>query len=70
MPRGPGITLAVCEDLFHWKRLGLATLEPYRGIDFVNVENKDVRVFPGSLPNHCGKIQMAILLDRSAGALV
>lgn len=32
-PIGPRIALAVSEDLFHWKRLGLATFEDYRGID-------------------------------------
>jgi beta-1,2-mannobiose phosphorylase / 1,2-beta-oligomannan phosphorylase len=60
-PDGPRIALAVSEDLFHWKRLGLATFEPYRGIDFVNVDNKDASVFPVAIPNHCGKMQMAIL---------
>jgi beta-1,2-mannobiose phosphorylase / 1,2-beta-oligomannan phosphorylase len=31
---GPRIALAVSEDLFHWKRLGLASFEQYDGIDF------------------------------------
>ena len=35
---GPRIALAVSEDLFHWKRLGLATFAPYHGIDFVHVD--------------------------------
>jgi predicted GH43/DUF377 family glycosyl hydrolase len=35
---GPRIALAVSEDLFHWKRLGLATFAPYQGIDFVHVD--------------------------------
>jgi len=35
------IALAISEDLFHWKRLGLAIFEPFRGIDFVHVDNKD-----------------------------
>ena len=58
---GPRIALAVSEDLFHWKRLGLAKFEPYRGIDFANVDNKDASVFPVAIPNHCGKMQMAML---------
>ena len=33
-PIGPRIALAVSEDLLHWERLGLATFEPYHGIDF------------------------------------
>ncbi|BBO33419.1 glycosidase [Lacipirellula parvula] len=60
-PIGPRIALAVSEDLFHWKRLGLATFEAYRGIDFAHVDNKDASVFPVAIPNHAGKMQMAIL---------
>jgi predicted GH43/DUF377 family glycosyl hydrolase len=60
-PNGPQIALAVSEDLFHWKRLGLATFAPYRGIDFVHVDNKDASLFPLAIPNHAGKMQMAIL---------
>ena len=60
-PVGPRIALAVSEDLLHWKRLGLATFAPYRGIDFVNVDNKDASVFPVAVPNHAGKMQLAML---------
>ena len=60
-PNGPRIALAVSEDLFHWKRLGLATFAPYNGIDFVHVDNKDASFFPVAIPNHAGKLQMAIL---------
>jgi predicted GH43/DUF377 family glycosyl hydrolase len=60
-PNGPRIVLAVSEDLLHWKRLGLATFEPYRGIDFVPVDNKDASIFPVAILNHCGKMQTAIL---------
>ena len=60
-PIGPRIALAVSEDLFHWKRLGLATFDPYHGIDFVHVDNKDATVFPVAIPNHSGKMQLAIL---------
>ncbi len=60
-PIGPRIALAVSEDLIHWKRLGLATFEPYDGIDFVNVDNKDASLFPVAIPNHAGKMQLALL---------
>jgi predicted GH43/DUF377 family glycosyl hydrolase len=60
-PKGPRIALSISKDLFHWKRLGLATFEPYNGIDFVNVDNKDSVLFPVAVPNHAGKLQMAIL---------
>lgn len=58
---GPRIALAISEDLFHWNRVGLATFAPYRGIDFVHVDNKDASVFPTAIPNHCGKMQLAML---------
>jgi predicted GH43/DUF377 family glycosyl hydrolase len=58
---GPRIAVAVSEDLFHWTRLGLARFAPYHGIDFVHVDNKDASLFPVAIPNHAGKMQMAIL---------
>ncbi|MFH0907826.1 MAG: glycosidase [bacterium] len=60
-PLGPRIALAVSEDLFHWKRLGLVTFEPFQGIDFVHVDNKDASLFPVAIPNHAGKMQLALL---------
>ncbi len=59
--RGPRIALAMSEDLLHWVRIGLATFEPYEGIDFVHVDNKDASIFPVAIPNHCGKMQFALL---------
>jgi predicted GH43/DUF377 family glycosyl hydrolase len=58
---GPRIALAVSQDLFHWSRLGLATFEPYRGIDFVHTDNKDASLFPVAIPNHRGKLQLAMI---------
>ncbi|MBK7586132.1 MAG: glycosidase [Myxococcales bacterium] len=60
-PVGPRLALAESEDLIHWKRLGLAAFAPYRGIDFVHVDNKDASVFPVAVPNHAGKLQLGIL---------
>ena len=60
-PIGPRIALAVSEDLFRWKRLGLATFDPYHGIEFGDVDNKDACLFPVAIPNHAGKMQLAIL---------
>jgi predicted GH43/DUF377 family glycosyl hydrolase len=60
-PVGPRIAIAVSEDLFRWTRLELATFAPYRGIDFVDVDNKDASVFPVAVPNHAGKMQLALL---------
>ncbi len=60
-PNGPRIALAISEDLFHWRRLGLATFRPYRGIDFEGVDNKDASVFPVAIPDPSGQLSMAIL---------
>ena len=58
---GPRIAFAVSKDLFDWKRMGLATFAPYRGIDFVHVANKDASLFPVAIANHAGKMQLALL---------
>ena len=60
-PNGPRIALAISKDLFHWERLGLARYSPFEGIDFVHVDDKDASLFPIAIPNHAGKMQMAIL---------
>jgi len=58
---GPRIALAMSEDLFHWKRVGLARFAPFNGIDFVHVDDKDASIFPVAIPNHAGKMQLAML---------
>ena len=59
--RGPRIALAISEDLFHWKRLGLAKFGPYQGIEFDDVDDKDSSLFPVAIPNPSGHPEMAIL---------
>ena len=59
--RGPRLALAVSEDLFHWKRLGLANFGPYQGIEFAGVDDKDASLFPVAIPNPSGHPQLAIL---------
>ena len=59
--KGPRIALAVSEDLFHWRRLGLARFRPYHGIDFDDVDNKDASVFPVAVPDPSGQPALAIL---------
>lgn len=58
---GPRIALAISEDLFHWRRMGLATFRPYDGIEFDGVDNKDASVFPIAIPDPTGKPALAIL---------
>ena len=58
---GPRIAIAISEDLFHWRRLGLATFRPYRGIAFDGVDNKDASVFPVPIPDSSGHPAMAMI---------
>ena len=59
--RGPRIALAMSEDLFHWDRLGLATFQPYEGVDFNDVANKDALLFPVAIPDPDGRLSMALI---------
>lgn len=59
--RGPRIAFANSEDLIHWRRLGLATFEPFEGIQIDDVDNKDASVFPVAVPDPSGKPALAIL---------
>jgi predicted GH43/DUF377 family glycosyl hydrolase len=58
---GPRIALAVSEDLFRWRRLGLATFASSDGIDFDNVDDKDASLFPAIIPDPFGQPGLAML---------
>ena len=58
---GPRIALALSEDLFHWRRRGLASFGPYQGIEFGEVDNKDASFFPVAIPNPSGQPELGIL---------
>ena len=60
-PDGPRIALAISEDLLRWQRLGLATFQPYEGIEFAGVDNKDASIFPVAIRDPSGQPSMAIL---------
>lgn len=60
-PRGPRIAMALSEDLFRWKRLGLATFAPYHSIELDNVDDKDASLFPVAVPNPSGNPELAML---------
>jgi predicted GH43/DUF377 family glycosyl hydrolase len=59
--QGPRIALASSEDLFHWKRLGLVTFDPYGKIEFDGIDNKDASVFPIAIPDPSGEPALALL---------
>ncbi len=59
--QGPRIALAVSEDLFHWRRLGLAKFGPCQGVAFAGVDDKDASVFPVAIPNPSGNAELALV---------
>lgn len=60
-PEGPRIALAMSKDLLKWERLGLATFQPYEGIHFNGIDNKDACMFPVAIPNPTRHKELAIL---------
>ena len=60
-PQGPRIAFATSEDLIHWKRIGLATFEPYGSIEFDGVDNKDSALFPSPISDPSGTPALALL---------
>ena len=60
-PQGPRIALALSEDLFHWKRLGLATYAHWHGIELGNVDDKDASLFPVAIPDSSGHLELGML---------
>jgi len=60
-PHGPRIALAISEDLFHWRRLGLATFGRYHGVEIGDVDDKDGGLFPFAIPNPSGHPELAML---------
>src|SRR5580700_661081 len=60
-PQGPRIAFALSADLFHWRRLGLATYGRYRGVEIGDVDDKDGSIFPVAIPNPSGHSELAML---------
>ncbi len=52
---GPRIATAVSDDLFHWRRLGLATFHPFPGLPFDRADDKDASIFPELIPDPLGQ---------------
>ena len=59
--QGPRIAMAESEDLFHWKRLGLATYAHWQGIELADIDDKDASLFPVAIPNSAGKLELGML---------
>jgi predicted GH43/DUF377 family glycosyl hydrolase len=58
---GPRIALAVSDDLFHWRRLGLLQYAETCGTQFGDYGNKDGMLFPDVVQDLSGKPALAIL---------
>jgi beta-1,2-mannobiose phosphorylase / 1,2-beta-oligomannan phosphorylase len=52
---GPRIAIAVSDDLFHWRRGGLAIFRPFPGLPFDTVDDKDASTFPVLIPDPLGR---------------
>jgi predicted GH43/DUF377 family glycosyl hydrolase len=59
--QGPRIALAESEDLFHWKRLGLATYAHWHGMELGSIDDKDASLFPVAIPNSSGHMELGML---------
>ena len=51
---GPRVAIAVSNDLFNWRRLGLARFHPYGDISFDGIDEKDASIFPELIPGPHG----------------
>jgi predicted GH43/DUF377 family glycosyl hydrolase len=60
-PDGPRIAMAESEDLFRWKRLGLATFALWHGIELADVDDKDASLFPVAIPDSSGHLELGML---------
>ncbi len=58
---GPRIAIAVSDDLLRWRRMGLATFQPFDGISFDGIDDKDASVFPMLVRGPRGESVVALL---------
>jgi predicted GH43/DUF377 family glycosyl hydrolase len=58
---GPRIALALSADLLEWQRLGLAAFGCYHGVEIADVDDKDASLFPVSILNPSGYLELAML---------
>jgi len=58
---GPRIAVAISEDLFTWRRVGLAQFHPYEGVSFDGIDDKDASIFPVRVPDPSGRLSFAMV---------
>jgi predicted GH43/DUF377 family glycosyl hydrolase len=59
--QGPRIAIAVSDDLFRWRRLGLAVFRPFHDLPFAGVDDKDASIFPALIPDPMGSPAIALV---------
>lgn len=59
--RGPRIAIAISDDLFTWRRMGLARFHTYKGLSFDGIDDKDASVFPTLITSHAGHPAVAMI---------
>jgi predicted GH43/DUF377 family glycosyl hydrolase len=60
-PLGPRIGVAISDDLFEWRRLGLTKFALGRGAEFDFYDNKDALIFPELLPDSRGRPSVVLI---------
>lgn len=60
-PLGPRVALAVSDDLFEWRRLGLAKFATSHGVEFGFYDNKDALIFPELIDDPKGNPSVALI---------
>jgi beta-1,2-mannobiose phosphorylase / 1,2-beta-oligomannan phosphorylase len=60
-PIGPRVALAVSDDLFAWRRLGLASFHPEHDLDLGVYNNKDPLLFPAPVRDPLGRLALALI---------
>jgi predicted GH43/DUF377 family glycosyl hydrolase len=58
---GPRIAIAVSNDLFNWRRIGLARFHPYGDVSFDGIDEKDASIFPELIPGPHGQPSVALV---------
>jgi predicted GH43/DUF377 family glycosyl hydrolase len=53
--QGPRIAIAISDDLFTWRRLGLAKFHSFSDLPLDGVDDKDASIFPEPVPDAFGR---------------
>ena len=60
-PSGPRAALAISQDLYEWKRVGLIRLTPHHDADMNLYGNKDAMLFPEPLLGPDGRLSLVLM---------